>query len=51
MGKTVDISLESVQQLLGQIQAYFEGLDLFSLIAWGAIGVGLILVIVSLIVW
>lgn len=62
MGKSISISTESLQRFLGQLQeslseawekvkAYFMNLTLYQLIAWGAIGLGLILVIVALIIW
>lgn len=51
MAKTVDISLDSVQQLLEQIQDYFMGITLYQQIAWGAIGLGAILILVGVIVW
>ncbi|MBN1274693.1 hypothetical protein JXA12_00165 [Candidatus Woesearchaeota archaeon] len=51
MAKTVDLSLDSFKELWGDVVDYFTGLELLSLVAWGAIGLGVILVIVALIVW
>lgn len=55
MAKTVDISLEKVQQWFTdtweKIISYFESITLYQQVAWGGVGLGLLLVIVALIVW
>lgn len=62
VSKQIEISKESVQRFLQQTQenlqaffdrvvVYFSHLDLYQLIAWGAIGLGFIFVVVSLFVW
>ena len=51
MAEWVDDIVERAQQFLEQVLTYFRGLDLYQMIAWGAIGLGLILLIVALIVW
>ena len=55
MAKTVDISWESIKQgftdTWEKIESYFESITLYQQIAWGGVGLGLVLVIVALIVW
>lgn len=51
MAKTVEISMESLQRLLQQIQEYFMGITLFQQIAWGAVGLGSVLVVFAAILW
>jgi hypothetical protein len=44
MAKTVEISMDS-------IKGYFSGLTSFQQLAWGAIGLGVVLIIVAIVVW
>ena len=48
MGKTVSISKESFQQTLDKLNAYFSNLDTDELVAYGAIVLGVLLIIVGL---
>lgn len=42
---------EKINDSIEQTVEYFQGLDQFQMIAWGAIGLGVILIIVSLFFW
>ncbi|MBD3209521.1 hypothetical protein GF367_03835 [Candidatus Woesearchaeota archaeon] len=50
MAKTVDLSLDSFKELWQKIVDYFSGLTLYQKIAWGAVGVGVVLIISGVIV-
>ena len=55
MAKTVDISWASIKEgavgLWERVEEYFSSITLYQQVAWGAVGFGLILVILALIVW
>lgn len=51
MAKTVDISLDSFKELWQKIVDYFTGLTLYQQIAWGAVGLGVLLLVSGAIAW
>lgn len=58
MAKTVEISLDSFKRMWENVKSFFLelkeeflALDMFEQYAWGAVGLGFVLVIVGIIVW
>lgn len=51
MAKSVDISLDGVKDLWDSVVDYFNDITLYQQLAWGAVGLGLVLIIVAIIVW
>ena len=49
MNGQIEISTESLERAWNNTVEYFTTLDLYQTIAWGAIGLGLILAIVGLV--